>query len=711
MSEILEAGGSMAMIVLALGALGALVTVGLGAVSFLQRRVPLAAWVFLPILVCIVGAIGAWSGAGSIFTSLEAADADTMNQTAMAGLWQSLTIDWFARWVAAFLLVLASWATGIGATIASGPADETRLTPVAAAFSALTAVIGAAGLAIYGLGYGLALEAQLLAATVLFGGLGVAFSSTRRALYEHAYRVAGLRFTSAACMVLAVMYGGKAVSMGTQIAMFGPRGSAVGLDLPDAVIAWTNVADPIWNMAWVAFGVALLVAFFGFFSELGEIMQRYTLIDVGATLALVALLATVRVVEESRTNALADVATHAPAREIFDSWGTDLPAGVLTVNKTPLRATPRHGGYGDVLEFKDFVIGADAEGKPVSKREWRRTWEWTGSSWYADDRPLDCAGHAPGCQPAVVGSKRVPLLAISKSDDASTLIEAGRKMPGGEFMLLLRTVEISADKLIPRQLAHEQLGFLPIRVEAPTDLTKELWVDAGYKEVFWGPTHWFGEEEDREPLIYSDAVFEQTSAPGIHALISERARVEGVAGSCLAAAMHHDDGRAVPSGKWCSIAEGSVEAWRAKAREVWPQPEPDSVSLKVRVEGPVDAAYFEDVFRRETDAIAFCQQKAHEKAWEEYDPDDKESVLADTFGRMEMSVVINDRGRINGTYVEDKSKLQNSEISRCAAKRYRKLEFEPLPPTPQVEGQEKPAPPTATIWLTYDFKKLPPPSK
>jgi len=717
MSEILEAGGMMATVVMGLGVLGALIALALGGLAFTKRRVPLAAFAFMPLLVCMVGAIGAWSGAGTVFAALESADADSLNEMAMAGLWQSLTVDWLSRWVAAFLLVLSAWCAGIGATIAVGPASESRLTPFSAAFVALTSIASAGGLAAYGLGKGLAMEAYLLAAVVLFGGLGVAFSSTRRALYEHSFRVAGMRFTSAACFVLAVVYGGRAVSMGTQIAMFGPNGSANTADLASAVVMWTEVADPVWTIAWVSFGLALLIAFFGFFNELGEIVERFTLVDVWATLALVAVLATVRVVEESRTNALLDVGTHAPARLIFEAWGNDLATGALTVDKQPISASPRKGGYGDVLVFHDFVAGYDDKGNPINKREWRRTWAWTGSSWYADDSPLDCEGRA-GCTPPTLDTSRLPLVAIGKGEDATNLLAMAKTLPSKEFMLLLRTIDFGADDVVPSQLAHKQLGFLPVSVEREVDLTKDLWVDAGYKEMFWGPTQWFGEAEDKEPIFYTDAIFEETGAEGVHVLISERARVEGVAGSCLAVENNLDDGVAVPNENWCSISAGEVDEWRKNAREVWDLPKEDRW-LKFRAElpdkkliaegePPIDAALMEDVFRRETSAIAYCQVLAHTAALEEFDPDDKESELAETSGRMEMSVVINERGRVNGTYVEDRSKLQNSDISRCIAKRYRKLSFDPLPkPPPPAEGEERLPPNKVTLYLTYSFPKLP----
>ncbi|MCB9670225.1 MAG: hypothetical protein H6736_22960 [Alphaproteobacteria bacterium] len=709
MSEVLEAAGSMGMMVVALGGLGVLVAIGLAALSITKRRVPLAAWVLIPFLITVIGAFGAWSNAGSVLGQIPGLDAGVLNETALAGLWQSVTIDWLSRWVAAGVLIVCTWAAGAGATVAAGTADETALTPVSAGTAAVGAILGAIALGVYGVSNSLATEAYLLAGVVLVGGLGVAFASVRRALYESCYRVAGMRFTAAACFVIATFFASRAVSMGTQIAMFGPNGQANHQTLDNAVRMWNEVADPVWTMALAAFLIALVIAFLGMYSELGEIVQRFTLVDIWATCALILVLTGVRGLENMRTDALAGVGTHMPATDIFARWGNDLPTSVVQVEKNPLITRPSPGGYGDVLAFQSFPIGYRDDGTPITKAEWRRIYAWDGSSWYADDTPLDCEGHTGSCTPVTVNSVRTPLLAIGKGEPATDLLAAAEKMPGGEFMLLLRALDVGSDVAVPHQLAHGQVTFLKMKVDAPVDLTKELWVDAGYKEMFWGPTHWFGEGDDKDAIVYAKAILEETKAPGLHVLVSEKARVEGVANSCVSVASRYDDGKVTPADTWCSITKGDVQEWRAKAREVTPVPEPEFVRVSFpKIEGPIDNDLVKDVFSRETGAVAYCQELAHAKALEDYDPDDEESELAPTDGRMELSVVINDRGKMNGTYIEDRSRLQNRELSGCIAKRYRKLQFDELPkPPPPAEGEEKPEPPSATIWITYDFKKLP----
>lgn len=718
MSEILEAGGSAAMAVLGLGVLGAVVALALAGLGFTKRRVPLVAWALIPVLVCIVGALGAWSSAGSVFGQLETAEGASLNSVALAGLWQSLTIDWFSRWVAAAVLTLTVWLAGVGATIAVGPAEEARLTPIAAGASAITAIFGAIAIGSYGISAGLATGGYMLAGVLLVGGLGVAFASSRRSLFEEATRVAGMRFTAAAAYVLAVTYASQAVSMGAQIAMFGPAGKANSADLADAVGMWAAVADPVWYVSWIAVLLAVLVAFLGVYSELGDVVQRFTLVDVWATFALLGGLATARVIQESRTDALEAVGSHAPAREIFDAWGTDLAPSVLQVEKKPYDGAPLDGGYGDVVVFHDFQTGIDDAGNPITIKEWRRTWAWTGSSWYADDSPLSCEGHEAGCTTPTFNTQRPPLVALAKGEPATELLEVSKSLPGKQFILLLRRNDVESDMIVPSQLAHKQLGFIAIDVEKDVDLTKDVWVDAGYKQIFWGPTHWFGENEDKDALVYTDTVFKETQAPGVHVLVNAKARVEGIAGSCLTAQNNFEMGEIKSNDIWCSINSGSVDEWRKKAREVWPIPEPENVKTRLTIkppEGPlvaeVDLAPIEAAFLYENAAVADCQVKAQAKALEAYDPDDPESQLAPTDGRIEFEVVINDRGRVNGTYVDtDKSKLDNRDISSCVAGRYRKLEFDELPERPApVEGEPKPEPPKLSVLISYDFKKLPTP--
>ena len=54
------------------------------------------------------------------------------------------------------------------------------------------------------------------------------------------------------------------------------------------------------------------------------------------------------------------------------------------------------------------------------------------------------------------------------------------------------------------------------------DPTTDLWAEAARRQR--GPTYWFGEEEEEEPIIFYDAVYEDTEVPGMHVLVGARSR-------------------------------------------------------------------------------------------------------------------------------------------------------------------------------------------
>ena len=158
-----------------------------------------------------------------------------------------------------------------------------------------------------------------MVALLVFGGAGVLLGALKRAVYEHATRVAGMRFTSAVCLVLAVSYAGKAVVLANRMDTFGPDGLVhQATSLLDAISMWNVVAAPVVSFVWIAYAFAAFVAFAGFYKELGEVVSRSTLIDVAISLFLVATLICARKAEEERIELLADVSTNAAARAVFE---------------------------------------------------------------------------------------------------------------------------------------------------------------------------------------------------------------------------------------------------------------------------------------------------------------------------------------------------------------------------------------------------------
>ncbi|HHO49325.1 MAG TPA: hypothetical protein ENK18_00250 [Deltaproteobacteria bacterium] len=682
MSDLTSAGGSLSIILLGLGGLGLVVMLGLAAIAFAKRRVPLTLLVAVPLLTCAVGAIGAWSNAGTALGEISAAAPQDIVSLATVGMYDALAADWFSRWVAAFLFGVGAWVAGLGAFFA-GP--EGRLTPIAAASSAGLTLLGAGVLAIYSIRYAIP-SGTLLIGLLLFSGLGVAFSALRRAMYEHAHRVAGMRFASAMCMLLAISYGSRAMTQGNRMDTFGPGGLTSQADsLIQAISMWNDVAAPVITLAWLAFAFAILVAFAGFYYELGEVVERFTLVDVTLVLVMMAGLGLLRLVEDWRIDNLAAVATNAPAAELFAEVGTDLSSALVAVDKEFVGVHPVDGGFGDVLRYRK------AEGDDLES--WVRTHRWTGSSWDADDTPLD---------EVTDPSSLRPLLVMESSQDAAGLPELLSQL-GGHALLLLRAEEVKSDVDVPPELAYLQVTYLPLTLAESRDLKTELWTAAGAKEVNWGPTTWYGDGMDEEPIEYLRLAFEDTGAPGLQILLGERARVKGVVYSCLPALVNkaaEAGDKPVPSGKWCQLSAGEEEEVRREVMELWDPPSPEH--FRGRIGRPTDLAaraigrgYIPDRIRREFGAIDYCLSVAIDEGEE----------LA---GPMQLKLRITRKGKIYGD-LHEKSKNTNDMALRCVKDRLKKITFvvdeEIWPePEPPAEGEEAPPEEPQTVDLVLDIR-------
>lgn len=673
MTEVLSTGGSMASAVAGLAAVGALVAIVLAGLGFKRRRVPLFAFALLPMAVLAMGAIGAWSNAGEVAASLESADADSVTQLAMEGHWQALGVDWLSRWAAAFVFALSALCASVGA-IAAG--DDTRSTPVAGGMTVLATLVGAGGLAAYASMNGLSGDAMYLVGVVLLGGLGVSAGAFKRALDEESTRVAGMRFASVALMIIGVFYGTRALMLGTQAEIFGPGGLAYqASDLAAAIAVYADVSDPVVTMTWLALLAAAAIAYFGVFYELGDVVSRYTLLDVWATLALMVGLAGVRSVEHSRTEELAAVGTNAAAREMFGSLGGDLSAALLSIDGTVKEVHPTNGGFGDVLALRK---------NEDESRTWVRRWAWNGTSWDADDTPLD----------SVQLHARRPLLAIGTGDDASLVLQALDKTADGKALLLLRANDIKGD--VPTELAHLRVTFLQLEKGKQRDLEKDLWTVAGAREYNWGPTSWYGEKQDAEPIAYAAAVASDTSATNLHVLVDEKSRVKDIVNSCLPWVMERDGDGAKLSDNGCYLWGDAVEDVRKAAAQVWPLPEPANTKMTVKkLEGnQLEEAVVVDRFLREAGAIDYCIGNLRDEGEE-------------AEGQLRLEVGITNGGKMGDIVIHERSKVQSQAVARCVARRFNAITFE-MPKASEAPADAKGAkaepPPLPKYEVLLDLK-------
>ncbi len=686
------------MVVLGLGGLALLMILAGAGIAVTKRRVPLIFWVLGPLMVAGVSALGAWSAAGGYMSDIGASAADAIVQTAEQGLYDSLAIEWFGRWVAALLFGAAAWAAAIGAFMA-GP--EGRFTPLAAGSTAILAVIGAGvtfGYATYSGVSGM--QPLMLSGLILVGGMGVALAALKRAVYEHAERVASMRFVSGICLILGVSYGGRAVTMGTRMEAFGPGGIGDTAEtLSQAVIIRSDVSGPAFTLAWMAFFFALMVGFAGFYYELGDVVDRFTLLDVWAALLVFLVVGGARTLEGWRIDTLQEVANNQPAAAIFADLGPDLPGSLLQVGDKSITVEPVVGGFGDVYlhtDKQDWLdqVPAPAEGEKYQPT-WVRAYAWDGSGWHRDGTPLEQV------QP---GSLR-PLIVTPGADDAEELIQVVEKA-GGKALLLLRGEEVKADVLIPDELVYLEVTYLPIELATDMDLKSELWATANYREVNWGPTFWYGDTESEDLVNYMDDVFADTEATGLQLILGDKGRVKDITNGCLAAITTIDeDGKASTNDKWCKISLGLEDEVREAAMAEWEPPAPEHTRMSFgepteAIAGLVGGDFIKDRLIRELGAIDYCISVAR---------DEGEEVN----GRMQLVTEFKSDGSLS-VELHEKSKHTNFMVYRCVKDRFKKVRFtfdeEEWPEAPEPEDEEEevePLPPEIIdITLDIDYPKL-----
>ncbi len=219
-----------------------------------------------------------------------------------------------------------------------------------------------------------------------------------------------------------------------------------------------------------------------------------------------------------------------------------------------------------------------------------------------------------------------------------------------------------------------------------------------------GPTWWFGEEEGEEPDVYVDAVFEETSSPGLQVLVNDRSRVKDIVNSCLPTLLSGtEDGEVEPTGRWCRLNgisedhdpeedDSLWDQWRMAASEVTDIPTPEFTTMVVEANETLDAYLTTvmddddnahkiiatdavlDRMQRELAAIDWCLNSFREEG-ELYQ------------GELVLNVTLTKKGRTNSD-IDEESEVQDSTAMRCASKRWGKLKFT-VPKQPKLSKEEK----------------------
>lgn len=657
MSEALAASGAFGYIVLALGAIGILVNLGLAGLAFTKKRIPLTAIVAAPMLALAMGGLGTWLYAGSVWSAIESATGSEVTNLAFDGSYQAMWTEWLARWSAAVALAVGAWAAAVGSLV---PGEEGRMTPGAAAGVLFTTLVGAAIGSWWAIAHGVG--GLALVALFVFAGLGVALSATRRATDEQMFRVAGMRFTAGLSAVLAVWNGFRAVDVGNQIRQFSAGEIGSTIDLHKALALYESTIAPVFMLGLIILFFALIVASIGSFAELGEVIERYTMYDLLGVAALMALAAVFRISASNSVGHLFDVGTNEPALHVYRGMTNGLGPSVLVEGETGTVVPVAKGGYGDVFALESVGGG---------KYDWFRIYTWNGHQWNKDHTALADATLSPV----------PPLIAIQGTEQAKVMLPILEKS-GGKGYVLTRASEGKPGVIVPPEVNRHAVAFLPVEMSSTRDLQSELWMEAGSLEVMHGPTVWFGEGDDLEPVAYMQKIATTTQAKGLNVSFGER-RVNDIIQSCLPFVMDKVEAEWKASDRWCHITTDDMTKLRAEAAAAWPVPAPENVTMTTVITGPLDPAEVNDRLSRELGALSYCVDKAVKA---------NEPVAGD----MLVLLAISKDGAVFDTRLDEKSKVQSPTMLGCTAKRFKGMGFTlppEAPPVPVVEGQEPPPPP------------------
>jgi len=780
--DLMNAAGSSQTLLLGLVAVGALVVLAGAGMALKRRRFPLTAFTAFPLSMCIAGAVAAGASADSAIATLGAMPAADVVASAFESLVVSLKIDYAARWFAAFLLAGGVWASAIGSGVAAG--KDSLPTWRAAGITGVLTLLGAGALYAYGNAKGFSSpDLMRLMIVLCVGGLGVSFASTKRAVYEEARRVAGMRFVACMSFMLSIVCATSGMRLGHRItAMEGHMNISETSDLAQVFGVYQDMAEPVAVAAMIAIGFALVIGFFGLVWESVDILVRNTVLDTWATMFLSVLLFVVLGGADASQERVFNVASGNPATLLFEKHGPDYTGSLISYEREASEVALEDGGFGDVLVW-------EAEAKI-----WQRAYAWDGSQWNVDCgrfEPSNQLGQAQAVYTTpfetrlsveaengvivndkvmgmreIVGDERVvltapaehgtvtlngdgsfeyvpatnydgldtfsyeisyadgvgqkviagsmmlsvdcaeydaermatrrPLLSVSSSDEALPVVRVLESLKDKQALLLMRAADLKAQVIVPSELAYMQTTFMAVSLSEEHDLTTDLWAQAGSRRVMWGPTYWYGEAEEEEPILFFDAVYEETEAPGMHVLVGARSRIKDLANSCLPSQHRYEDDVFVKTERFCGLVgepeidEEAAEAedaepvrtlwniWRDEAAENTELFESEFTDMKVTpnktIKEILDGDQVVDRFERELGAVEWCLNMLR---------DEGECIE----GELKLEVTMSKKGKLS-TVIGEKSKIQDGTFARCASKRFKDIEFE-LPEEEEEEETEE----------------------
>jgi len=454
------------------------------------------------------------------------------------------------------------------------------------------------------------------------------------------------------------------------------------------------------TVAWVMFAVGLAVGIAAFSAEMGEVVTRFTLVDVAAVGLLGIAVGGVRMAEDGAERVLADSGRLSPIASLVAEFGFQLPGATLAGYTTSFDVHVDGGVFGDIFVYgpdKTWTIPELAEGEPTPPTPvlWYRAYAWTGAGWVADSTPMAQTTLAPN----------YPALLVVPGSTPATLLMDALEHVGGSANLLLRVGEL--DPMIGRETAFSEARYLPISVADGVDFEHELFVHSAKREIYWGPARYFGAgSEERRTIHRLDAAIENTGATAVRMSVSDKTSVDHFIGTCLASRFNAapepelDEDEEAPVEREdilpCTIVNQSIDDLVTGAVDAVGMPEAENVRMQVDVEEPMPAA-ISDVMAREIAAFGWCAEMVQ----------DDMGLDRKITGRLAGQFEVDERGRAGYIEWDDRRVIDIYDMRRCVRERINRMRFPewemppvPEPEDPEAEVEEIPAP-VVKFTLTY----------
>lgn len=706
-----EVAGSYGPILLGLGGLGGLMAVVFAVIGILGKRVPLFAWVLMPAVITLVGAFASYSATGTAEAALAGGGVDT-GALSSIGLAEAYGPRWLAHWAVAALSVFSIWCAALSALIK--PGGETRSTPFVAVVVFLIAALSPAGTLFFAMSKGMGTEATAMIGLLAVGGVGCALIAFRRALHEAAYRVASLRFAAGVLMIIAAAHGVRALVLSTNMDRLMIRGqeaiaSAVGEEqismLKEATTAAITMQADVNTLAWLLFGISLAAALFTFLGELGEVVDKFTLVDVSAAIIVLAGVGGFRFVETEREAELAGTARLHPLGDLVSEYGFQLPAAAVAGYTKTFDLRGETSLFGDIVvygtrpSYQPPTELAEGEEPPPPPVEWFRAYKWTGHSWIADDTPLA----------EVTPSENYPVLIAGPGNTPSADLVELLEQFGGEAHVLLRVSEPAT--VIDPELAWTDARWMHLKLSDSIDYNADTFVQTERFDPYVGVARFIhAQGTNDKPVHRLDDLFTETGITNVRATTGERVRLDHIATLCLSTHItpglepEIDDPEDAPTAREgidCTIVDITIDDAIAGAVEALGLPESDNVRMEVEVEEGIDAAAAQTL-QRELAAFGACAAQVK----------DNLGMEEDITGRLAGSFTIDDRGRAGRFEFEaERRDIDIYDMKLCVRERLEWARFPEYiaPPEPEpaevVEGEEpEEVEPTPTPRVKFELR-------